>query len=114
MEVIVGVLLIATVYVGLLAAFVSVRRYINRANKRLITANLARSIYEQMYNKVRMDNWNNPLNDLYAVNGSNWTQHNRAPFVVDGKQYTPSWQVRNSPLGYDYREVKVTIQYSDT
>jgi len=59
-EVIVGSIILAVVFTGFFASFVASRKYIKRANNRLVAANLIRSKFSSLYNEVREDKWSNP------------------------------------------------------
>lgn len=104
MEVIVGSFILVLVYAGLLAAFFGVRAYMNRANKRLVSMNLARQVLNDLYKSVEED-WNGagkPLN-LGAYN-------NIINMTIDGWQYTGDYQVFNV-AGSNCRQVDITLTY---
>ncbi|MCM8823134.1 MAG: hypothetical protein NC822_00460 [Candidatus Omnitrophica bacterium] len=49
-EIVIGSLLIATVFTGLVSTFISIRRYIDRSQRRLRAINIARSYFNTWYN----------------------------------------------------------------
>ena len=119
-EVLVSAVILASVAAGLFATFVSVRRYINRANRRIIAANLARSVLEDLYKNVRADTWNSSANPLYAPSTGSWQQSDDLSSVfgspsltIDNNLYggmNSYYQVRQI-AGRDYREVQVFVEY---
>lgn len=63
-EVIVGVSVLAALFVGLLATFVGSKRYIIRAHKRLAAVKLAEQVLNGLYTFVREDTWDRNNNEL--------------------------------------------------
>ncbi len=103
-EVIVGAIILAITFAGLLATFVTVRKYVKRANKRLIATDLASQTLNDLYRAVRNDTW-----DSGALQpGSS----NIGSYTIDGQSYqgTPANQYSVTTVG-DYRRVSVTINY---
>jgi type II secretory pathway pseudopilin PulG len=101
-EVIVGAILLAIIFGGLLASFISVRKYINRANKRLVSANLARGVLNGLYREVNAD-WD-------TTGGLTIGPHNNAlNTTIDSYTYTGNYTV--SSTGNDYRQVTINIIY---
>ncbi|MCM8773784.1 MAG: hypothetical protein NC820_03505 [Candidatus Omnitrophica bacterium] len=49
-EIVIGSVLIATVFTGLVSTFISIRRYIDRSQRRLRAINIARSYFNTWYN----------------------------------------------------------------
>ena len=58
MEVIVGAIILALVFGGLIAALTGARSYVKRADKRLVSVNLIRAAFDELYPAVRADTWN--------------------------------------------------------
>jgi Tfp pilus assembly protein PilE len=108
MEVIVGAIILAIIFGGLIVTFISVRNYVNRANMRLVAANLARSRLNELNNYVREDTWNTTSNPLYPTSGT-FIQDavvNIYPFT-----YTIERRVDDlSAQGRDYRRVVIRVQ----
>lgn len=114
-EVIVGAVILAAVFAGLLASFVTTRKYINRAHKRLVTVNLARAVLDKLYSEVRQDNWNVSSTPLYAQN-TDWHVHQLSelgfttPLDIDKLKYGGNYEV-SQINNRDYRQVRVNITY---
>lgn len=100
-EVIIGTLIIGIAAGSLLAVFLSVRKYIERANNRIVAANLARGYLNRM-----------PL--LVSSGAVNLTAPGVLfpPQVIDGYTYSGNYTVINHTLeGYNSTEVVVNITY---
>jgi type II secretory pathway pseudopilin PulG len=109
-EIIVGSIILASIFGGLVASFVATRRYVNRANTRLISANLARSVLNGLYNEVRQD--------TYDTGGLSVGTHNNVINVsIDNHQYTGDYEVSSIDINgdgtpdRDYRRVIITVNY---
>jgi type II secretory pathway pseudopilin PulG len=120
MEVLVSAVILASVTAGLFATFVAVRRYINRANRRIIATNLARSVLEDLYKNVRADTWNSSVNALYAPSTGAWQSSDDLSSVfgspsltIDNNLYggTDSYYQVRQIAGRSYREVQVFVEY---
>jgi type II secretory pathway pseudopilin PulG len=101
-EIMVASILLAAVLAGLLASFVSVRRYVARANSRLDAANLARGSLNSLSTDVRADTWNTTGN-LSA----GYTNQNTV--VLDGSSYVANYTVIDT--GHDFRQVVMNVTY---
>ena len=103
-EIIVGSIILASVFGGLVASFIAVCCYINKASMRLIAANLlARDVLSRLYNEVR--------EDTYDTGGLSIGNHNNAiNITIDGSQYTGSYTV-SSIQERDYRRVSIAVNY---
>ena len=106
-ETLVGALILAIVFAGLLATFIGARKYVNRANKRLVASYLVRRQLVELHQAVREDTWDSgDLSEPQTNNFGGW--------LIDGVTYqgTPAnnYQVA-SVAGKDYREVEVTVNY---
>ncbi len=120
MEVLVSAVILASVAAGLFATFVSVRKYINRANRRIIATNLGRSVLEDLYKGVRADTWDTSGGVLYAPSTGSWQQSSdlsaslgSASLTIDNNLYGGSnsyYQVRQI-AGRDYRQARVFVEY---
>jgi hypothetical protein len=116
-EVIVGAVILATTFGGLLATFVGVQRYIVRANKRLVSANLGRSVLDTLYVGVRADTWDSTDLSLPLSIG----EHTSPPGIGTGidigiHTYTGSYLVSagddvDGDGQSDYRQVDVSVNY---
>lgn len=102
-EVIVGSFILVLVYAGMLAAFFGVREYMNRANTRIISLNLARQTLNQLYEDVG-EAWN-VAGDLTLG-----THNNVIVVTIDGWQYTGDYDVYNVP-GSNCRQVDISVTY---
>lgn len=104
-EVIVGAVILSIVFGGLLATFVAVRKYINRANKRLIAINLVAHQLDNLYRAVSGDTWDSGALQLGSTNLNSYT--------IDGLVYQDSAAPNNYSVATvgDYRQVSVTINY---
>ncbi len=101
-EVIVGAVILSVAFGGLLATFVAVRKYVNRANKRLIAVNLATHQFDNLYRAVSADTWDS--GDLQT--GST----NLDSYTIDGQSYAGNSYSVSATAG-DHRQVSVTINY---
>ena len=100
-EVVISAVILAVALAALLASFVSVRKFVNRAERRLTGATLARDRFSSLTSAVNAATWNsgnlaggNVVSD--AVVGS------------DGTNYGRSYIVSNV-AGSDYRQVNMTV-----
>ena len=107
-EVIAGAMILAITFGGLLATFISVRKYVNRANKRLIATNLAVCKLNDLYRAVREDTWGS--GSLSAP-----LTQNLSSFTIDNHVYQDAAKPNKyivTAVG-DYRRVTVTVNYPD-
>jgi len=106
MEIIVGAIILISIFGSLLASFVSLEKYNARARRRLVAINLARSFLGNLTNEVNEERWNNVTSWLYP--GSHLNVIN---VTVDGILYRGNLTVENVS-GQDYRRVVLNITYS--
>lgn len=126
MEVVVGAVIIAAVFGGLTAVFVSVRRYVLHANQRLVAVNLARQALSNLYVDVRADWWGNvarPLGGAEPAGGNTTADTNHtsvdagvpASIAIDNFNYGDAAHPNNYTVttfnDRQYRQVTVTINY---
>lgn len=114
-EILTGTLILALVFSGLLASFVSVRKYTRRANKRLVSVNLARDVLNRLYSEVREDNWDvagTPLNATPAFHNLTEIGFSTNTPTVGIINYSGNYAVNSLP-GRDYRQVWANITYPD-
>jgi len=110
-EVIVGAVILAGTFAALFATFVGVRRYVKRANKRLITVNLEKRVFGDLYRYVRQDTW-----DTGGLKLTLGVPVDLPDYSIDNIIYQRSspdqnrYEV-NPAAGMDYRKVTVTINY---
>lgn len=105
-EVLVGILIVAIVFSGLAASFISVRRYTNTALKRLVSVNLVRAYFSLLTHDVNATSWN-------AGNLSNGTHDTVFPTrQIDQVNYTTSYVVDTLP-GREIRRVNMTINFTN-
>jgi len=118
-EILVGIVILSIVFAGLLAAFTAARKYVLRANRRLVTANLSRSVLERLYKEVREDYWSGgtyPVPGQYPLRiATGLTFDGLTPAInsaiiadIEGENYTGNYDV-GAVAGQDYREVAVTV-----
>lgn len=137
-EIVVGALIIASIFGGLLAAFIAARRYVKRANKRLVAVNLSRKVFDELYPTVRADQWQDPNNPIYAdpcVGGACPTRPHTLGEVnvsntpiIDGLTYGASTHTQGGTASEyivervydaarneerDYRRVTISIEYPE-
>lgn len=105
-EVIAGAIILSIAFGGLLATFISVRKYVQRANKRLIVTDLLSQTLNDLYRAVRADTWDSGVLRLGSINLSSYT--------IDGLVYQDGAAPNNysvTATGDDFRRVNVTINY---
>jgi len=103
MEVLIGSVLLVSIFATLLVTFVSVRRYIRRANRRLVAANGIRTILNSLYGQV-MEGWET-RGDLTVG------FHDTDAATIDNENYSSSYNVYGT--SGNYRRVDVTVNYPD-
>jgi len=106
-EVVVGSVIFAIAFGGLLSTFVAVRRYINKANQRLIASDLASQTLNNLYREVRQNSWDTGALRPGLTNLSSYT--------IDGQIYQDGTSLNSytvTTIG-DYRRVSVSINYPD-
>ena len=109
-EVVVGLFILATIFGGLLASFVGVRRYINHASRRIDAINIARAYLNSWVGDVRADTWNLGSNPLSLGVDKSLNPAPPAPYNSSATKY--SVKTGSSPTaGSYYREVQITIAY---
>lgn len=105
MEVLIGSVLLVSIFATLLVTFVSVRRYIRRANRRLIAVNGARSILNVFSTQIEA-NWDEPGKALtighHDLEGEG---------VIDNEVYRASYDVYGT--SGSYRRVDMHMEYPD-
>ena len=113
-EIIVGLVILSIVFGGLLAAFTAARKYVLRANRRLVAANLSRSALERLHKEVREDLWDDILGAYPLQPGGHSLSLLRNPPLDDvairdigGEEYSGSYDVYAT--SHDYREVIATV-----
>lgn len=112
-ECIVGSVILALVFGGLLASFVAARKYVLRANTRLIAVNLGREALNGLYQYVRQDQWDTSGTALYSASTA-WQNYNvltNPNINIDGIPYGLNTYNVRRVAGQDYREVRVNIIY---
>lgn len=121
-EVLVAALIVALTFGGLIASFKASRSYISRSSKRLVAANLARTVLNDFYNEVRADEWDTTGNGLYAGGtavGDSYT-YKDAEFDYDlpGTDWSGEYTVENVDFDgdgqADAKKVTVTVDYPQT
>tara|TARA_Y100000031_G_C8015592_1_gene290117 strand:+ start:43 stop:390 length:348 start_codon:yes stop_codon:yes gene_type:complete len=102
-EIIVGAVILALVFGGLVASFVAVRRYVNRADIRLAASNLGRGVLDSLYSHVHA-NWDTD-GDLIPGDHAG-----ALDTTIDGRRYTGNY-ISANVTGFDYRQVTVNVNY---
>ncbi len=100
-EVVIGLFILATVFGGLLASFIGVRRYISHATRRIDALNLARFYLNSWSNYVREDTIHNSSNPLYP--GTDKSLNPAPPSPYSGKYSVVDHG--------DYLEVSLIVYY---
>ena len=106
-EVLIGSLILATVFSGLLATFVAARKYVRRSNRRLVTGNLDRAVLGDLSGGVDANTWNANLGPLQTG-----LHPNAVNETIEGVNYLGNYTVVNSASGL-YREVTVNVTYPE-
>ena len=115
-EVIVGSVIVATIFGGLFSSFLAAREYIHHSNKRLMVVYIARSILDDLNGKVRQDTWDDVTGPLYAASDVTWDKYSLPTYNIDSIVYggvAPNdnfYQVKKV-AGRDYRQVEITLNY---
>ena len=104
MEVLVGSVLLVSIFATLLVTFVSVRRYIRRANRRLVAVNGSRGVLNSLYFQVA-ENWDD------SGGGLTVGLHDSGSVIIDNENYSASYYVYDT--SGDYRRVDVSVNYPD-
>lgn len=110
MEVIVGSIILAAGFGVLLSSFMSLRSYVERANRRLISVNLGRSVYNRLYRDVVKYGWDY---STLTVEGS----PHPLPFpggnvTIDGVIYAGNYTVACvTKDGNEFQQISVNITY---
>ena len=108
-EVVVATVILSTVIVGILRAFISANLFVASQGERTAAADLARQQLEDLYEEVRQDKWN--LSNQKLSPGT--TLGAASTSVVDGVTYTRSYTVSSVNDGPTeaYRKVEVTVTW---
>jgi hypothetical protein len=101
-EVVIASLILAVVFAGLVAGFVSVRKYIARAKKRLVSTNYTREIFNQTTGNFSGYDWgNNNFLTIPVV---------YLPLNIDGSNYNAGLSLSN-PTGANYGQVNANVTF---
>ncbi len=98
-EIIAATVILAFVIVGFFATFVSVRKYMNKSNRRLVAINYMRSYLASFYNAVREDWYSNNTGALSLGNHS---------LSISNPDYSGNYSVASVPWG---RRVTINVNY---
>jgi len=108
-EIIVSLIILSLTFSILLVVPIASRRYIQRANRRLAAANLAREFLNNLYPEVRIDTWN--TGNLKIHNGTN----NKSIIeIYNNLSVTSSYNLEynvEQPPNREYRQVTVNVSY---
>ena len=111
-EILVGVVIFAITFGGLLVSFNASNIYISSSGRRLTAASFARSVLNELNNSVRADTWDDSNNPLFPVVDKaitlpgSFSQYSGSYTVVDGDDIDGDGQP-------DYRKVTITLNYPE-
>ncbi|MBN3039716.1 MAG: type II secretion system protein [Candidatus Omnitrophica bacterium] len=109
-EVLVGAIILAVSFGGLFAAFVAARAYVDHADQRLVSINLARRFLEDLYDGVGADKWDDSSTELGLKTGEALDSYN-----IDGVNLSNNTYDVESVNLHAFRKATVTIDltYAD-
>ncbi len=109
-EVIIGALILATTFVGMISVFTTARRHILRANQRLVAVYLADEVLTRLYSEVREDTWDTGA--LSEGSPPSWSREieESYPDVEISRNYILNYTAINVN-GQNYRSVDVSVAY---
>jgi len=114
-EVLVGAVILAIVFAGLLSSFIGARAYVKRANKRLVAANLIRNVFNSLYKDIRQDRWawDDAAGALRLLDAAGAPNTVALPgYTIDDLTYGPNNTYNVSAVaGRQYRQVTATVRY---
>lgn len=112
-EILIGAIILTITFAGLLASFVSVRKYVNHASRRLTAANLARSVFNDLYRYVRESDWDSGSGKFSYSISHNSSDPELSDVLLDNNnnRYARSYTVVDPQGAHDYREVQVSVTY---
>lgn len=103
-EVIIGAVILAVVFGGVISVLVSVRQHIGRSNRRMAAVNILRSGLSFLDFYVR----NDTIDTEWLASGF----HQFNDTTLDGLVYTSNYTVNITPeAGCEYRQVTATVVY---
>lgn len=124
MEIVVSLIILATVFGGITATFVGVKRYVSRATRRLTAVNLGKQALNALYVQPRADTWNTGalIPGTYSFAAGAVTQVPNSVTIdnftygagtagVDGVWPDPNSYTVRTIAGRQYREVTVNVWY---
>jgi len=101
-EVLIGSLILASVFVGLMSAVVSVKKLNLRSLQRLQATQLAREVLESLYDDVRWDWWST------NTGGLTLGTHSVGSAVIDNITYSRSYTVSSTTTACRMVTINVT------
>lgn len=124
MEIVVSLIILATVFGGITATFVGVKRYVSRATRRLTAVNLSKQALNALYVQPRADTWNTGalVPGTYSFTAGAVTQVPNSITIdgftygagvagVDGAWPDPNSYTVTTIAGRQYRVVTVNVWY---
>jgi prepilin-type N-terminal cleavage/methylation domain-containing protein len=124
MEIVVSLIILATVLGGLMATFVGVKRYVARASRRLTAINLGRQALNALYIQPRADTWNTGVLRVgtYSFAAGGVTQvpnsitidsftYGSPAAAADGVWPDPNSYAVSAVAGREYRQVTASVWY---
>lgn len=102
-EVIIASLILAIVFAGLVSGFVSVRKYIARSQKRLVSTNVSTGNFNVLAGDVNALTWDT----------GNLANNNSTPIglTIDGVSYAGNKVTSPNAAGTDYRQVTINVNF---
>ena len=108
LEVIVSIVILATMMLGLVNIFLSSKRYLLHARARMTSGELDRAFVDTLHMDVRQDTWN----DLYNNSLTAPRNYTGASQIINNINYTPHYNITNV-TGASLRRVLVNITWNE-
>ena len=103
-EVVIASLILAIVFAGLVAGFVSVRKYIARSQKRLVGTNVSRVDFSALTAAVNAATWDTTSALAVGTTGFSLPQ-------IDGVIYAGNVVVSSPSASANYRQANVNVNF---
>lgn len=114
LEVLISAIILAVSVAGILAVFISTRKFVGRSERRVVTQNILRQILEAFPKYVNESFWDNPNNPLNESSHSlseilNGTTPS-GEIILGYANYSGTYTVSRNP-NYEYRIVTLNLSY---